>query len=131
MAARSCWGESGWKVKSGMRRDIQLKGSAARRIRVVATGVLGLGPVLREYVLSRAMHALGIRNTRVRLGSGASEKTCFAETALPGAVLTRVAASHLRRGVRFRCLPIGARPKLRRIDRFTPYRRHYPQADGL
>jgi len=82
---------------NGQRRGIWLKGSGRTPYSRGGDGRAWLGPVLREYVVSEAMHALGIPTTRA-LAAVASGEDIYRETALPGAVLTRVAASHLRVG---------------------------------
>ncbi|MCP3369028.1 protein adenylyltransferase SelO [Bradyrhizobium cajani] len=83
--------------KDGVRRDIQLKGSGPTPFSRRGDGRAALGPVLREYVVSEAMHALGIPTTR-SLAAVVTGEHVIRETALPGAVLTRVAASHIRVG---------------------------------
>ncbi|MCH2165918.1 MAG: YdiU family protein [Marinovum sp.] len=79
------------------RRDIQLKGSGRTPFSRSGDGRAWLGPVLREYVVSEAMHALGIPTTRA-LAAVSTGEIVLRESPLPGAVLTRVAASHLRVG---------------------------------
>ncbi len=81
----------------GRRRDIQLKGSGPTRYSRGGDGLAALGPVLREYLVSEAMHALGIPTTRA-LAAATTGEPVFRERALPRAVLTRVASSHLRVG---------------------------------
>src|SRR5450756_235061 len=81
----------------GVRRDIQLKGSGPTPYSRRGDGRAALGPVLREYLVSEAMHALGIPTTRA-LAAVATGEWVYRETELPGAVLTRVAASHIRVG---------------------------------
>ncbi|MBP1181946.1 protein adenylyltransferase SelO [Methylobacterium sp. PvR107] len=81
----------------GQRRDIQLKGSGPTPFSRRGDGRAALGPVLREYVVSEAMVALGIPTTRA-LAAVATGEAVVRETLLPGAVLTRVAASHIRVG---------------------------------
>jgi uncharacterized protein YdiU (UPF0061 family) len=81
----------------GVRRDIQLKGSGPTPYSRRGDGRAAMGPVLREYVVSEAMHALGIPTTR-SLAAVATGEPVYRETALPGAVLTRIAASHIRVG---------------------------------
>jgi uncharacterized protein YdiU (UPF0061 family) len=81
----------------GVRRDIQLKGSGPTPFSRRGDGRAALGPVLREYIVSEAMAALGIPTTR-SLAAVMSGERVLRETALPGAVLTRVAASHIRVG---------------------------------
>ena len=83
--------------KKGIRRDIQLKGAGRTPYSRGGDGRAALGPVLREYLISEAMHALGIPTTRA-LAAVATGDAVYRETALPGAVLTRVAASHIRVG---------------------------------
>ncbi len=82
---------------AGRRRDIQLKGSGRTPFSRNGDGRAALGPVLREYIISEAMHALGIPTTR-SLAAVLTGDPVYRETALPGAVLTRVAASHIRVG---------------------------------
>src|SRR5512143_4302320 len=83
--------------RDGARRDIQLKGSGPTPFSRRGDGRAALGPVLREYVVSEAMAALGIPTTR-SLAAVMSGEPVVRETVLPGAVLTRVAASHIRVG---------------------------------
>src|SRR5579871_6616167 len=83
--------------KDGIRRDIQLKGSGPTPFSRRGDGRAALGPVLREYVVSEAMAALGIPTTR-SLAAVITGESVMRETMLPGAVLTRVAASHIRVG---------------------------------
>ena len=83
--------------KKGIRRDIQLKGAGRTPYSRGGDGRAALGPVLREYLVSEAMHALGIPTTRA-LAAVATGDAVYRETTLPGAVLTRVAASHIRVG---------------------------------
>ena len=83
--------------QDGVRRDIQLKGSGPTPFSRRGDGRAALGPVLREYIVSEAMFALGIPTTR-SLAAVTSGENVMRETMLPGAVLTRVAASHIRVG---------------------------------
>jgi uncharacterized protein YdiU (UPF0061 family) len=83
--------------RDGIRRDIQLKGAGRTPYSRGGDGRAALGPVLREYLVSEAMHALGIPTTRA-LAAVATGDPVYRETTLPGAVLTRVAASHIRVG---------------------------------
>lgn len=82
--------------RDGVRRDIQLKGSGRTQFSRRGDGRAALGPVLREYIVSEFMAAAGIPTTR-SLAAVAGEPV-WRETALPGAVLTRVASSHVRIG---------------------------------
>jgi uncharacterized protein YdiU (UPF0061 family) len=81
----------------GRRRDVHLKGSGRTPFARGGDGLAAVGPMLREYVISEAMHALGIPTTR-SLAVVATGRDVVRETLLPGAVLARVAASHLRVG---------------------------------
>jgi serine/tyrosine/threonine adenylyltransferase len=81
----------------GVRRDIQLKGSGPTPFSRRGDGRAALGPVLREYIVSEAMAALGIPTTR-SLAAVVTGENVVRETPLPGAVLTRVASSHIRVG---------------------------------
>lgn len=83
--------------RNGRRRDIQLKGSGPTPFSRNGDGRAWMGPVLREFLVSEAMHALAIPTTRA-LAAVATGDRIQRETGLPGAVLTRVAASHLRVG---------------------------------
>jgi uncharacterized protein YdiU (UPF0061 family) len=83
--------------RDGIRRDIQLKGSGPTPFSRRGDGRAALGPVLREYLISEAMAALGIPTTRT-LAAVTSGEPVMRETLMPGAVLTRVAASHIRVG---------------------------------
>jgi uncharacterized protein YdiU (UPF0061 family) len=83
--------------RAGVRRDIQLKGSGRTPFSRGGDGRAALGPVLREYLVSESMHALGIPTTR-SLAAVTTGEMVFREGGLPGAVVTRVAASHVRVG---------------------------------
>ena len=111
---------------AGMRRDIQLKGSGRTPYSRGGDGRAALGPVLREYLVSEAMHALGIPTTRA-LAAVATGEPVFREEALPGAVLTRVAASFVRVGT-FQYF--AARDDFEAVRRLADYviDRHYPHA---
>jgi uncharacterized protein YdiU (UPF0061 family) len=85
------------QARDGSRYDIQLKGSGRTRYSRRGDGRAALGPVLREYMVSEAMHALGIPTTRA-LAAVTTGETVQRELPLPGAILTRVAASHVRVG---------------------------------
>jgi uncharacterized protein YdiU (UPF0061 family) len=81
----------------GVRMDIQLKGAGQTRFSRRGDGRAALGPMLREYIISEAMHALGIPTTR-SLAVATTGEPVYREAVLQGAVLTRVAASHIRVG---------------------------------
>ena len=83
--------------RDGVRRDIHLKGSGRTPFSRGGDGRAALGPVLREYIVSEAMAALGIPTTRA-LAAVTTGEPVFRETELPGAVLARVASSHVRVG---------------------------------
>jgi uncharacterized protein YdiU (UPF0061 family) len=83
--------------RDGVRRDVQLKGAGPTPYSRRGDGRAGLGPVLREYIVSEAMAALGIATTR-SLAVVSSGEPIMREVYLPGAVLTRVAQSHIRVG---------------------------------
>jgi serine/tyrosine/threonine adenylyltransferase len=112
--------------RAGARRDIQLKGSGRTLFSRGGDGRAALGPVLREYLVSEAMHALGIPTTRA-LAAVATGEPVFREEALPGAVLTRVAASFVRVGT-FQYF--AARNDVDAVRRLADYviDRHYPEA---
>ena len=83
--------------RAGVRRDIQLKGCGRTPYSRNGDGRAALGPVLREYLVSEAMYALRIPTTR-SLAAVTTGEFVQRETPLPGAIVTRVAASHVRVG---------------------------------
>ena len=109
---------------AGVRRDIQLKGSGRTPFSRDGDGRAPVGPVLREYLVSEAMHALGVPTTRA-LAAVATGESVYRERRLPGAILTRVAASHVRVGT-FQYF--AARGDVEAIERLADYviDRHYP-----
>ncbi|MDQ2091287.1 protein adenylyltransferase SelO [Marimonas arenosa] len=109
------------------RVDLQLKGAGRTPYSRGGDGRAWLGPVLREYVLSEAMHALGVPTTRA-LAAVTTGETVWRETGLPGAVLTRVAASHIRVGTFQFFAARGDIDGLRTLFDYTRAR-HYPQAE--
>ena len=112
----------------GIRRDIQLKGSGPTPFSRRGDGRAWLGPVLREYVVSEAMHALGIPTTRA-LAAVETGEIVLREGPMPGAVLTRVAQSHLRVGTFQVFAGRGQVDSLRRLTEYA-IDRHYPDVDG-
>jgi uncharacterized protein YdiU (UPF0061 family) len=112
----------------GRRRDLHLKGSGRTPFSRGADGKAVAGPMLREYVIGEAMHGLGIPTTRA-LAVVATGERVIRETALPGAVLTRVAASHLRVGTFQYAAASGDRDLLRALADYA-IARHYPEAAG-
>jgi serine/tyrosine/threonine adenylyltransferase len=111
----------------GRRRDLHLKGSG-RTPFARGDGKAAVGPMLREYLIGEAMHGLGIPTTRA-LAVVATGERVFRDTALPGAVLTRVAASHLRVGTFQYAAASGDRDRLRALADYA-IGRHYPEAAG-
>jgi uncharacterized protein YdiU (UPF0061 family) len=109
----------------GARFDIQLKGSGRTPYSRTGDGKSALGPVLREYILSEAMYALGIPTTRALAAVATGEDVMRNEGILPGGVFTRVASSHIRVGT-FQFF--AARQETDRIKRLADYTiaRHYP-----
>jgi serine/tyrosine/threonine adenylyltransferase len=114
--------------KDGVRRDIQLKGSGPTPFSRRGDGRAALGPVLREYIVSEAMAALGIPTTR-SLAAVMSGESVMRETMLPGAVLTRVASSHIRVGTFQYFAARGETEAVRRLADHV-IERHYPQLAG-
>jgi uncharacterized protein YdiU (UPF0061 family) len=113
---------------SGQRFDLHFKGSGATPFSRGADGKCALGPALREYLISEAMAALGVPSTR-SLAVTATGEGIWREQPHPGAVLTRVAASHLRVGT-FEYA--AAHRGLEGVQKLTAYAltRHYPRAVG-
>src|ERR1043166_151459 len=113
----------------GVRRDIQLKGSGPTPFSRRGDGRAALGPVLREYIVSEAMEGLGIPTTR-SLAAVMTGETVTRETPLPGAVLTRVASSHIRVGT-FQYF--AARSDVAGVRRLADHviARHYPDLAGV
>ena len=114
--------------RHGARRDIQLKGSGPTPFSRRGDGRAALGPVLREYIVSEAMAALGIPTTR-SLAAVLSGEHVFRETALPGAVLTRIAASHIRVGT-FQYFAARGDDEAIRLLADHVIARHYPDLAG-
>jgi uncharacterized protein YdiU (UPF0061 family) len=85
------------RARDGTLRDIQLKGAGRTPFSRGGDGHAALGPMLREYLVSEAMHALGVPTTR-SLAVVTTGEQVYRESALPRAILTRVAASHIRVG---------------------------------
>jgi uncharacterized protein YdiU (UPF0061 family) len=110
----------------GRLRDLHLKGSGRTPFARGGDGLAAVGPMLREYVVSRAMHALGIPTTRA-LAVVATGRPVRRETMLPGAVLARVASSHLRVGSFEYAAATGDPHLLRRLADHA-IRRHHAAA---
>ena len=113
-------------TRAGHRVDLQLKGSGRTPFSRGGDGKSWLGPVLREYILSEAMHRLGVPTTRA-LAAVATGEAVHRESPLPGGVFTRVAASHLRVGT-FQYF--AARRDVESLRVLADYAidRHYPEA---
>jgi serine/tyrosine/threonine adenylyltransferase len=107
-------------------RDLHLKGSGATPFARGGDGLAAVGPMLREYIVSEAMHAMGIPTTRA-LAVVATGRPVQRETPLPGAVLVRVARSHLRVGTFQYAAATGDVALLRRLADHA-IARHYPDA---
>jgi len=113
----------------GRRRDIALKGSGRTPFARGGDGKAALGPMLREVLVGEAMHALGIPTTRA-LAVAATGEPVYREQVLPGAVLTRVAASHLRVGTFEYFAARGDHDRLRRLADYA-IARHDPALAGM
>jgi serine/tyrosine/threonine adenylyltransferase len=111
--------------RHGNRRDIAFKGSGQTPFSRRGDGKAAVGPVLREYVIGEAMHALGIATTRA-LAAVATGDRVVREQVLPGAVLTRVASSHLRVGTFEFFAARGDRDRVRQLADYA-MARHYPE----
>jgi serine/tyrosine/threonine adenylyltransferase len=109
----------------GERFDVQLKGPGPTPYSRRGDGRAALGPMLREYIISEAMHALGIPTTR-SLAVVVTGEPVFRETTLPGAILTRIAASHIRVGTVEWAAATGELQNLRALADYT-LQRHYPE----
>jgi uncharacterized protein YdiU (UPF0061 family) len=112
--------------RDGVRRDIQLKGSGRTPFSRSGDGRAGLGPVLREYIVSEAMAALGIPTTRA-LAAVTTGETVWRDRPLPGAVLTRVAQSHVRIGTFQFFASRGDTEATKSLADYV-IARHYPEA---
>ncbi len=110
----------------GRRRDLHLKGSGRTPFARGGDGKAVVGPMLREYLIGEAMHGLGIPTTRA-LAVVATGERVFRERPLPGAVLARVATSHLRVGTFQYAAASGDRDLLRALADYA-IARHYPEA---
>ena len=112
--------------RDGMRRDIQLKGSGPTPFSRRGDGRAAVGPVLREYILSEAMAALGVPTTRA-LAAVMTGEMVPRETMVPGAIFTRVAASHIRVGT-FQYFAAQGDVEAVRLLADYAIARHYPEA---
>jgi uncharacterized protein YdiU (UPF0061 family) len=112
---------------TGARLDIQLKGSGQTPYSRGGDGRAALGPMLREYIISEAMHYLGIETTR-SLAVVLTGEPVIRETVQPGAILTRVAKSHIRVGTFQYVSKWGSVEDLKALADYT-LQRHFPQID--
>src|SRR5208337_1507031 len=112
--------------RDGTRRDIQLKGSGPTPFSREGDGRAALGPVLREYLISEAMASLGVPTTR-SLAVVTTGEPVYRETVLPGAIFTRVAASHIRVGT-FQYFAAQGDVEATRTLADYAIARHYPEA---
>lgn len=112
----------------GRRRDIHLKGSGRTPFARGGDGKAAIGPMLREFIMGEAMHALGVPTTRA-LAVVATGESIARESLLPGAVLTRVASSHLRVGTFQYAATTHDRDLLKRLADYA-IARHYPEVAG-
>ncbi|WP_445489168.1 protein adenylyltransferase SelO [Niallia sp. 03133] len=115
-------------LPNGERVDIQLKGPGRTPYSRGGDGRAALGPMLREYIISEAMHALRIPTTR-SLAVVTTGEPVFRETKLPGAILTRIAASHLRVGTFQYTANWGTVEDIQVLADYT-IKRHYPEVKG-
>jgi uncharacterized protein YdiU (UPF0061 family) len=109
------------------RVDVQLKGSGRTPYSRGGDGRAALGPMLREYIISEAMYALGITTTR-SLAVVTTGESIIRETPLPGAILTRIAASHLRVGTFQYAARWGETEELQALADYA-LQRHYPEVE--
>lgn len=114
--------------RAGKRRDIQLKGSGPTPFSRGGDGKAVIGPVLREYIMGEAMHALGIPTTRA-LAAVTTGETIYREGPKPGAVLTRIASSHLRVGTFQFFAARGETDKVRQLADYA-IARHDPDLEN-
>jgi uncharacterized protein YdiU (UPF0061 family) len=114
--------------RCGERKEVQLKGSGQTSFSRSGDGRYALGPAIREYIMGEAMHALGIPTTR-SLAVITTGEFVYRETPQPGAVLTRIASSHLRVGT-FEYF--AARENRQALEQLCDFaiNRHYPELEG-
>lgn len=112
------------RTPEGRLLDVQLKGSGITRFSRQGDGRAALGPMLREYIISEAMHALGIPTTR-SLAVITTGDAVRRERPMPGAILTRIAASHLRIGTFQYAAEAGGQTAVKTLADYT-LQRHYP-----
>ncbi|OCW58658.1 protein adenylyltransferase SelO [Hoeflea olei] len=113
----------------GRRRDLHLKGSGRTPFSRGGDGKAVIGPVLREYLIGEAMHALGVPTTRALAAVATGERILRQDGPAPGAVLARVASSHLRVGTFQFFAARGETARLRQLADYA-IARHYPELSG-
>jgi uncharacterized protein YdiU (UPF0061 family) len=116
------------ETSAGQRFDLQLKGAGRTPFSRNGDGRAAIGPVLREYIVSEAMHALGVPTTR-SLAAVATGEPVYREETLPGAVLTRIASSHIRVGT-FQYFAARQDELALRLLADHVIERHYPDIEG-
>src|SRR5438270_5077480 len=116
------------RTPAGRLVDVQFKGSGRTRFSRGGDGLAALGPMLREYIISEAMAGLGIPTTR-SLAVVTTGEPVYRESVRRGAILTRVAASHVRVGTFQYATALGDEPTLRALADYT-IDRHYPELAG-
>ncbi|TRX55075.1 protein adenylyltransferase SelO [Thalassomonas sp. M1454] len=110
---------------NNQRQDIQLKGSGRTPFSRQGDGKCAIGPAIREYIMSEAMHALGVPTSRC-LAVTATGEQVYRDTVKPGAVVTRVAASHIRVGTFQYFAARGNSQALKQLTQYT-IARHFPE----
>ena len=115
-------------MADGSHRDVHLKGSGRTPFARGGDGKAAIGPMLREYLIAEAMHALGVPTTRA-LAVTATGEYVMRDAALPGAVLTRIAASHIRVGTFEYAARLEDRTAIVRLADHA-ITRHHPQASA-
>lgn len=117
-----------YQAKDGEKYDIQLKGSGRTPYSRGGDGKAALGPMLREYIISEGMHGLGIPTTR-SLAVSVTGETVIREELLEGAVLTRIAKSHIRVGTFEYASKFLGKESVKALADYT-IKRHYPTIEG-
>ncbi|MDA9231528.1 YdiU family protein [Rickettsiales bacterium] len=113
--------------KNGQRFDIQLKGSGKTSFSRKGDGRSALGPVIREYIMSEAMYALGIKTTRA-LAAVTTGENVYRENILPGGIFTRIASSHIRVGTFQYFAAINDLKSVKKLANYT-INRHYKKCE--
>ncbi|WP_413110227.1 protein adenylyltransferase SelO [Thaumasiovibrio sp. DFM-14] len=114
---------------AGKHVELQLKGSGRTAFSRQGDGRCALKPAVREYIMSEAMHALGVPTSRT-LAVVSSGESIWRDREVPGAIVTRVASSHLRIGTFQYVASLGDKQALERLQKFA-IQRHFPHIDPL